>query len=123
MDSIKPANDGELLKVLTRLMIPFRREFQQFLDVNRLLVDQGYAKEIVDKLQHSDNPNTVSAGQFLRNRMKVDTPAMPTELAPANSPPSPEPPAAVNALAPSEAAAPSLPDQATPKTKYVTRLR
>ena len=48
MDPTKPVNKGELLKVLTRLMTPFRREFQQFLDVNRLLVDQEYAREVLD---------------------------------------------------------------------------
>lgn len=115
MDAIKPASDGELLKVLTRLMTPFRREFQQFLDVNRLLIDQGYAKEVLDKLQQSEHPNIVSARLFLADRMKIDLPATPIAVAEVNP--------YANAGAPPEVAAQPTPEQPVPLTKYVKRLR
>lgn len=69
MDSLKPATDAELLNALIRLMTPFRRIFQQTLDVNRFLVDGTYAKDIVDRLMSADDPRLLVAAEFLRGRL------------------------------------------------------
>ena len=68
-----PATDAELLNALIRLMTPFRRQFQQSLDVNRFLVDGTYAKDIVDRLLSADDPRLLGAAEFLRGRLPSET--------------------------------------------------
>ncbi len=124
MDPTKPVNKGELLKVLTRLMTPFRREFQQFLDVNRLLVDQEYAREVLDKLLQSDNPSILGAGHFLRDWMKGDVPlTRPASAALSYQTQSAPSPAAAHAVVPPPVASVSTSDQSVAATKYIKRLR
>ena len=124
MDATPHANNGELLKVLTRLMTPFRREFQQFLDVNRLLVDPDYAREILDKLLQSENPNIVGAGHFLRSWIKSDSSTPPPASAGVSSHThSAPPPAAVIAAVPPPVVPVSTSDPSVAATKYVKRLR
>jgi hypothetical protein len=74
MDSSKQAIDSELFNVLIRLMTPFRRQFQQTLDVNRFLLDPRYAREVVDGLMGSDDPRILDACHFLRARVQFDRP-------------------------------------------------
>ena len=124
MDPTKPVNNGELLKVLTRLMTPFRREFQQFLDVNRLLVDQEYARDVLDKLLQSDNPSILGAGHFLRDWMRGDVALTPPASAAVSSQPHVAPPPVVtHAVVPPPAAPVSTSDQGVSAAKYVKRLR
>lgn len=71
MNPMNPAPDSELLNVLIRLMTPFRRQFQQILEVHRFLIDEDYAQEVVDQLLTADDPRIVGLAQVLCERIQV----------------------------------------------------
>lgn len=119
--------DSELLNVLARLMTPFRRYFQQGLDVDRFLADGAYANDIVERLSSADDPRILGAAQFLRGRLSGNLRAPSSSAASLPTPSAPSAPPATSAAAasfPRAEAAPDLPPNPEEQgTKYIKRLR
>lgn len=119
--------DSELLNVLVRLMTPFRRNFQQSLDVDRFLADGSYANDIVELLSIADDPRILGAAQFLRGRLSGNLRAPASSGASLPKPSAPSAPPATSATAasfPRAEVAPDLPPNPGEQgTKYIKRLR
>ena len=123
MDPANPNTDRELLDVLIRLMTPFRRQFQQSLDVNRFLVDATYAIDVVDRLLRADDPKILGVGEFLRSRLSGDARAQSLPASQVNPPASLATPATPTPLPASDIAPEPTPSQGGQSAKYVKRLR
>lgn len=116
-----PATDAELLNALIRLMTPFRRQFQQSLDINRFLVDGTYAKDIMDRLLSSDDPRILGAAEFLRGRLPSETAQQVSVPVVTSS--APDAQATVTPLPTPELAQQSPASEDARAAKYVKRLR
>lgn len=126
MDPTNSAIDSELLNVLIRLMTPFRRKFQQSLNVNLFLVDSVYAMEVMEQLLTTDDPRILDAANFLRERMRTHVPAQAVALSVPNLPAGPAQPAMLaepNDPNNSELAPELSRSQSEQVAKYVKRLR
>ena len=118
-----PAADAELLNALIRLMTPFRRLFQQPLDVNRFLVDRAYAQDIVDRLLSADDPRILGLAEFLRGRLLGDLTAQPVTKSVIDPEASLATPVTPAHLSSTGAVAPSIESRGQQLAKYVKRLR
>lgn len=123
MDPANPNTDRELLDVLIRLMTPFRRQFQQSLDVNRFLVDATYAIDVVDRLLSATDPKISGAGEFLRSRLSGAASAQSLPAPQVNPSEIPAIPATPTPLPSSDIAPEPTPSQGGQSAKYVKRLR
>jgi hypothetical protein len=60
-----PCEDSKLIPLLVRMVVPLRREFGRYLDVQHFLHDDHYAREVLKQASSSQDPRLRQQAEFI----------------------------------------------------------